>query len=215
MANIISLSRILLVFIAAGLLYFKESSYAYAAAFILTVLAFCLDGLDGYVARKFHEESKLGSVLDIMGDRISEYVYWIMCAHLLWVPIIFPIIAVTRGVVTDSIRSIAMEKGLIAFGKGSMLNDPVNQWLCGSKPMKIGYAVAKAIAFSLFILAYNPAMPKCYAWLTLVIAAVFAEIAILLCVLRGIPVILEGKKFFVKEEKVEENKVEENKIEEQ
>ena len=208
MANIISLSRILLVFIAALLLYFKESSYAYAASFILTVLAFSLDGLDGYVARKFHEESKLGSVLDIMGDRISEYVYWIMCAHLLWVPVIFPIIAVTRGVITDSIRSIAMERGLIAFGNGSMLNDSVNQWLCGSKPMKIGYAVAKAVAFSLFILAYNPAMPKCAAWCTLIIAAVSAEIAILLCVLRGIPVVLESKKFFVKEN-VEESKLDE------
>ena len=32
-----------------------------------------MDGLDGYVARKFNETSKLGAVLDIMGDRIAEY----------------------------------------------------------------------------------------------------------------------------------------------
>ena len=89
-----------------------------------------------------------------------------------------------------------------------MLNDSVNQWLCGSKPMKIGYAVAKAVAFSLFILAYNPAMPKCAAWCILIVAAVSAEIAILLCVLRGIPVVLESKKFFVKEN-VEESKLDE------
>ena len=103
MANIISISRIFFVFIAAALLYFKNSSEAYLLAFALTVIAFALDGLDGYVARKFHEDSKLGSVLDIMGDRIAEYIYWIMLAHLGLVPVLFPIIAVTRGVVTDSL----------------------------------------------------------------------------------------------------------------
>ena len=193
MANIISISRIFFVFIAAALLYFKNSSEAYLLAFALTVIAFALDGLDGYVARKFHEESKLGSVLDIMGDRIAEYIYWIMLAHLGLVPVLFPIIAVTRGVVTDSLRSVAMEQGLIAFGKGSMLQDPVCQWLCGAKPMK-------AVAFALYILACVPKMPEFTACCLLIVAAIAAEIAIILCVLRGIPVILESRRFFKKED---------------
>ena len=199
MANIISISRIFFVFVAVALLYFKNSNVAYITSFTLTVLAFALDGLDGYVARKFHEESKLGSVLDIMGDRIAEYAYWIMLSHLGWVPVVFPIIVVTRGVITDSLRSIAMERGLIAFGKGSMLEDPVCQWLCGAKPMKIGYAVAKAVAFALYILANIPYMPEFAACCMILIAAVSAEIAIILCVLRGIPVVLESRKFFKKE----------------
>ena len=200
MANIISISRIFFVFIAAALLYFKNSSEAYLLAFALTVIAFALDGLDGYVARKFHEESKLGSVLDIMGDRIAEYIYWIMLAHLGLVPVLFPIIAVTRGVVTDSLRSVAMEQGLIAFGKGRMLQDPVCQWLCGAKPIKIGYAVVKAVAFALYILACVPKMPEFTACCLLIVAAIAAEIAIILCVLRGIPVILESRRFFKKED---------------
>ena len=201
MANIISISRIFLVFIAVGLLYFKDCTCAYIAAFILTVIAFALDGLDGYVARKFNEESKLGAVLDIMGDRIAEYAYWIMFAHLGWIPVIFPLIAVTRGVVTDSLRSVALEQGLIPFGKGSMLNDKVNQWICGSKFMKIGYAVAKAVAFTFLIMAYTPGMPAIAACIIVIFGALAAELAILLCVLRGIPVVFESKKFFVKEEK--------------
>lgn len=200
MANIISISRIFFVFVAVALLYFKNSNVAYITSFTLTVLAFALDGLDGYVARKFHEESKLGSVLDIMGDRIAEYAYWIMLSHLGWVPVVFPIIVVTRGVITDSLRSIAMERGLIAFGKGSMLEDPVCQCLCGAKPMKIGYAVAKAVAFALYILANIPYMPEFAACCMILIAAVSAEIAIILCVLRGIPVVLESRKFFKKED---------------
>ena len=200
MANIISISRIFFVFIAAALLYFKNSSVAYLLAFALTVIAFALDGLDGYVARKFHEESKLGSVLDIMGDRIAEYIYWIMLAHLGLVPVLFPIIVVTRGVVTDSLRSVAMEQGLIAFGKGSMLQDPVCQWICGAKPMKIGYAVAKAIAFALYILASVPKMPEFTACCLIIVAAIAAEVAIILCIIRGIPVILESRRFFKKED---------------
>ena len=201
MANLISISRIILVFIAVGLLYFKESSVAYVVSFILTVIAFSFDALDGYVARKFNEVSKLGSVLDIMSDRIAEYAYWIMFAHMCWVPVVFPIIVVTRGVITDSLRSVALEQGFIAFGKGSMLEDKVCQWICGSKFMKVGYAVAKAVAFSLYIIAYAHIMPKEFAWLLVLIGALAAEIAILMCVLRAVPVILESKKFFVKEEK--------------
>lgn len=201
MANIISISRIFLIFMAAGLLFFDKSTVAYVSALILTILAFSFDGLDGYIARKFNETSKLGAVLDIMGDRITEYVFWIMLAHMGWIPVVFPIIAVTRGVITDSLRSVALEQGLIPFGEGSMLNDPICQWICGSKVMKIGYAVAKAIAFTFYIIAYTPGMPKCAAFIMVILGALAAEIAIILCVLRGIPVIFESKKFFVKEEK--------------
>jgi len=201
MANLISISRILLVFVAVGLLYFKECTGAYIASLILTILAFSFDGLDGYVARKYGEESKLGAVLDIMGDRIAEYAYWIMFAHMGWVPVVFPLIVVTRGVVTDSLRSVALEQGLIPFGKDSMLDDNVCQWICGSKFMKIAYAVAKAIAFTFFIIAYTYGMPEVWAWIILVLGALAAEIAILLCVLRAVPVIFESKKFFVKEDK--------------
>ena len=196
MANIISISRIFLVFIAVALLTLKDSSVAYLTSFILTILAFALDGLDGYVARKFNETSKLGAVLDIMGDRIAEYVYWIMFAYLGYIPVIFPLIVVTRGVVTDSLRSVALEQGFIPFGKGSMLDDKVSQWICGSKFMKIGYAVAKAIAFTFIILAYTPSVPFSASVCILVVGAVMAEIAVILCVLRGIPVIFESRKFF-------------------
>ena len=196
MANFISISRIFLVFIAVGLLMLKDSSAAYITSFVLTIIAFCLDGLDGYVARKFNETSELGAVLDIMGDRIAEYSYWTMFTYLGYIPVVFPLIVVTRGVVTDSLRSVALEQGFIPFGKGSMLDDKVCQWICGSKVMKIGYAAAKAVAFTFIILAYIPAMPKCAAWCILIIGAVMAEISVLLCVLRGIPVLFESRKFF-------------------
>ena len=213
MANLISISRIFLVLIAISLIGVGKCPCSYTIAAILTVLAFALDGLDGYVARKYHEESKLGAVLDIMGDRIAEYAYWIMFAYLGWLPVAFPLIAVIRGVVTDSLRSVALEQGLIPFGKGSMLDDKVSQWICGSKVMKISYAVVKAVAFTLLIVAYTPKLPIFTACVLWVIGLLAAEIAIILCVVRGLPVVFESKKFFVTEKNDENDSVEETKAE--
>ena len=54
MANIITLSRIFMVFIVAILLFLHNKN-ATLAALILTVFVMWFDGLDGYVARKFNE----------------------------------------------------------------------------------------------------------------------------------------------------------------
>ena len=70
-ANIVSISRIFVAFVAIALL-FKHTTCAYVWAVILTIIAFIMDGVDGYVARKFNQSSEWGSVLDIMGDRIVE-----------------------------------------------------------------------------------------------------------------------------------------------
>ena len=117
MANFITIFRVFLMFIGVYLVMTQEGNFnAYVWALVLTILAFSLDGLDGYVARKFHEESKLGALLDIMSDRIVENTYWIVFAVMGWLPVWFSLVALTRGFVTDTIRSAAMEKGLTPFG---------------------------------------------------------------------------------------------------
>ena len=109
MANFISIFRIFVMFAAVYLIYaFQGNTAAYVWALALTIIAFALDGVDGYVARKFHEESKFGALLDIMGDRIVENTYWILFAVMGWLNILFPLIAITRGFITDTIRSAAM-----------------------------------------------------------------------------------------------------------
>ena len=80
-ANIVSISRIFVAFVAIGLL-FKHTTCAYIWATVLTIIAFIMDGVDGYVARKFNQASEWGSVLDIMGDRIVEVSYWVVFAVL-------------------------------------------------------------------------------------------------------------------------------------
>ena len=190
MANFISIFRIFIMFYAVYLIYTcVGSANAYLWALVLTILAFSLDGLDGYVARKLHEESKFGALLDIMGDRIVENTYWILFAVMGWINILFPLIAITRGFVTDTIRSAAMEKGYTPFG---MQVNPVCKWITGSRFMRISYAVAKVLAFVLIIAAKIPNCPNGdIIWVIGYWAAVFA---IIFCVVRAIPVVLEAKR---------------------
>ena len=200
MANIVSVSRIFVAYIAIGLLFVK-STYAYSWAVILTAVAFAMDGLDGYIARKYNQSSEWGSVLDIMGDRIVEASYWIVFAVVGWLNILFPLICVARAFTTDSIRSVALSKGMTAFGEKTMQSTSWGKFICASRFMRISYAVAKVLAFVLIIAAKVPVCPNAE-----VIGAIgfwAAVFAIVFCVVRGLPVVLEAKYLF--EDKAEEN----------
>ena len=184
MANFVTIFRVFLMFIAVYLIIaLPDSVTAYVWALILTILAFALDGVDGWLARKFHEESKLGALLDIMSDRIVENTYWILFAVQGWLSIVFPLIAITRGFVTDTIRSAAMEKGYTPFG---MQKNPICKFITGSRFMRISYAVAKVLAFIVIVAAKIPNIP--YAETIYTVGWWLALIAIVFCVVRGLPV---------------------------
>ncbi len=203
MANFISIFRIFVALVAVFLL-FVQTDFAYFTAFILTIIAFILDGVDGYVARKLHEESELGSVLDIMGDRIVEMSYWVVFAVLgflagknMALNATFPIICIIRAFSVDSIRSVALSKGYTAFGEKTMQTSRIGKFICASRFMRISYAVAKVLAFILLILANTPYIVKHCAFSSTIdfIGILMAYLALLFCVVRGLPVILESKAF--------------------
>ena len=128
MANFVTLSRIILAFIALGLLYINTPT-TYIVAFILTGVVIWFDGLDGYLARKLNEASKIGALLDILGDRIVECSYWVIFACLGWVWAIVPLIVLSRGFITDGIRSLAFEKGYTAFGSSTMMESKIGKFI--------------------------------------------------------------------------------------
>lgn len=194
-ANIVSVSRIFVAFVAIGLL-FNHSTAAYIWAVVLTIVAFAMDGVDGYIARKYNQASEWGSVLDIMGDRIVEASYWIVFAVMGWLNILFPIICIARAFTTDSIRSVALSKGMTAFGDKSMQSTAWGKFICASKFMRISYAVAKVAAFVLMIVAYTPHLESNTAEIIRLAAVVLAWFAIIFCVVRAIPVVAESGKLF-------------------
>jgi CDP-diacylglycerol---glycerol-3-phosphate 3-phosphatidyltransferase len=195
MANLISLLRTLLAFVVLALL-FLPSYEMYLTCFILTIIVIWMDGLDGYVARKFNESSKLGAVIDILGDRVIEQVYWVTFMALGWVPLWVPLVVIVRGVVVDGLRSIALEQGFTAFGSSSMMQSPLGVFLVSSRFSRWSYAATKALAFCMMILAHTPELDPTAAQTILDIALLSTWIAVGFCVARGLPVIVESGRFF-------------------
>ena len=152
-----------------------------------------MDAVDGYLARKFGQSSQLGAVLDIMGDRIVEAIFWITFAVLGWLSVIFPIICVTRAFVTDGIRSVALTKGMTPFG---MQTTQWGKFICASKFMKTTYAVAKVAAYIILIFAHTPELAQNIAEPALTAGIILAWIAIIFCIVRAIPVVAECGKLF-------------------
>ena len=195
-ANIVSVSRIFVAYAAIALLY-EKTTWSYMFAFILTIIAFSMDGLDGYLARKLNQSSEWGSVLDILGDRIVEISYWTVFAVMGWINILFPLVCVARAFTTDGIRSVALSKGMTAFGEKTMQSTSWGKFICASRFMRISYAVAKVLAFLLLIAVNTPGMEFWKGTPTLhIITMIFAWAAIIFCVVRAIPVVAESGKLF-------------------
>lgn len=77
--NILSVFRLLLVPVFA-LLYFGSAEHAKLYAAAVYALAAVTDFMDGWIARKYHMESKLGRVLDPLGDKVMTFVVLICLA---------------------------------------------------------------------------------------------------------------------------------------
>jgi len=103
-ATFVTFFRVLLVFITVALFDRGVTFNAIATCLIACIIA--MDGLDGYIARKYGETSRQGAVFDILGDRIVENVLWIYFACIGEFPFWIPVTVITRDVVVDNIRSL-------------------------------------------------------------------------------------------------------------
>jgi CDP-diacylglycerol--glycerol-3-phosphate 3-phosphatidyltransferase len=203
-ANLITLIRLILVFAAVAL--FNINFYTNVAMFALIVLIIVLDWADGYVARKKGTASDFGALFDIAGDRIVENVLWIYFAVVRLVPIWVPLIVLARGFITDLLRSMAFAtKGKTPFGKKTMMKSNWARALVSSRVSRGIYAAAKVIAFcylaailtlksaiSEFSLPIGNAMN-----IVIIVGSVIVYITVGMCVIRGLPVIWDGKKYLL------------------
>jgi CDP-diacylglycerol--glycerol-3-phosphate 3-phosphatidyltransferase len=212
MANLLTILRIILCILAIEFIFSGRPELAFSA-FLLTLFVIVLDGLDGIVARALNEQSKFGSVFDIIGDRIVENLYWIAFALLGWVAAWVPMVVVTRGILTDGLRSIALSQGYTAFGSDTMMKNKFFHFLTASRFSRAVYGIAKTVVFLLLIIAHIPNMefnclsvsqymfymsikPTLVLW-----ADIFVYITVAMCVIRGIPVILESRQYINNENK--------------
>ncbi|MCS6267113.1 MAG: CDP-alcohol phosphatidyltransferase family protein [Vampirovibrio sp.] len=200
-ANSISFFRIGLAFATLALL-FRTTATAYWWAFFLTIIVIWLDGLDGYLARKLGETSRIGSVIDILSDRNVEQLYWVTYAVLGWVPLWVPLVIITRGIWVDGLRALAFEQGFTAFGTTSMMKHPLGILLVSSRFSRWTYAVCKAAVFAFLILVHLPSKAGHYPFMDgIPYTNALMWITVFFCIVRGLPVLIESKRFLTMPEK--------------
>jgi len=203
--NLITLVRIIMAFASVAL--FRHGVYANGAALILLAVALALDAVDGYVARHSGRTSDVGAAFDIAADRIVESVYWIYFASAGLVSFWIPVVVVARGGLTDFLRAVAFTQGQTAFGDKTMMQTWWGKLLVGSRASRAIYGLIKCAAF--LALGLWLALAQAPEWRALLAvslievlrltAIALAIAAVALCLIRGVPVIIEGLRFFRKD----------------
>ncbi len=194
--NAIVGARVATAFAAAGLMVVGSPAAA-AVGVALTIVAIAMDALDGFVARRMGLATKLGGILDITADRIVEHAYWITFAVVQLVPLWIPLVVVTRSVLVDGVRGLALVRGRTAFGEDSMARSRLSRFLTGSRAMRSLYGVAKLAAFVLLgsVIAVEASTSAGVHAALKTAAATCAMVAVALCVVRGLPVIAEAAEY--------------------
>ena len=149
LANLIVLFRSLLVFVIIILLSNMSPASRITGLALLIFIAI-LDWFDGYVARRFRISSKLGGLMDTLGDRITENLFLIFFAYKHLMPVAVPIIFVARSLMADFIRHHSSRNGISTF---AINKSKLGMFFVASKPSRVLYLVFKIVIFCLAALA--------------------------------------------------------------
>lgn len=206
--NQITAFRVLLAFAAVAMLASRPASFGLAAVGMI-IAAIALDGVDGWVARRKKLATPLGAQLDILGDRVIEnllFTYFAVCGLIsLWVPVLFFV----RGTVTDFVRGVAERSGRSGFGANSMMQSRWARALVASRASRAAYGALKCVCFCWLgmqlALARGHAAANGVATTSPFSASaadallaggqVLVIATVALCIIRGVPVLWEGRRY--------------------
>lgn len=85
----------------------------YLIAGVFFIIASLTDFLDGYIARKYHLVTDTGKMLDAIADKALVSPILIILACQGFIPVIIPVIYITRDIVVDAIKMQAASKGKV------------------------------------------------------------------------------------------------------
>src|SRR5262249_10150519 len=204
--NKVTVLRVAVGFAAVGL--FGHGTLANLAAAFLTVTSIALDALDGHLARKKKMATPLGAQVDILGDRMVENMFFTYFAVAGMVSLWLPVLFFARGAATDFLRGLALKAGYSGWGSSAMLQTWWGKALVASRWSRGLYAVLKCACFCYLglelALTRGPvALLGSFsneAHLTIrTVAQVLTWVTAAFCLLRGLPVLIEGWRFFAQE----------------
>ncbi|HUL14674.1 MAG TPA: CDP-alcohol phosphatidyltransferase family protein [Terriglobales bacterium] len=189
----------------AAISLFGHGVWANLGGVVLTVAAIALDALDGHIARRKKLATPLGSQVDILGDRMIENVYFTYFAVVGMVSFWIPVLFFARGAATDFLRGLAMKKGRSGWGENSMLETWWGKLLVGSRWSRGLYATLKCLCFCYLgielalkrgsLALFDTPAPGLHAAIRTG-ALVLTWTTGVFCIVRGLPVLIEGWKYF-------------------
>jgi CDP-diacylglycerol---glycerol-3-phosphate 3-phosphatidyltransferase len=199
MANLITIARLILLFIVIAIIHFRPVELALLSMFLLGVV-FAGDGIDGWVARRRGSTSPFGAVFDIAGDRIVETVLWVYFAWERVIPLWVPFLVIVRGGIVDALRSMSYVEGMTAFGENTMMRSTVTRWLTAGRFMRGLYGYVKAATFVFLTGYYGYIQPEEESWLDKVYSLDVVRwfgwanvwLAVALTLIRGLPVLFDA-----------------------
>jgi CDP-diacylglycerol--glycerol-3-phosphate 3-phosphatidyltransferase len=124
--NAITLSRIPVMFVIAGLMYCVWPGAA-TLAFALFVGAAVGDWFDGYLARKLKLVSNFGKLMDALADKIMVIGIVIALVDKHEIPIALALITLCREFLVTGIRMVAASKGVVVAADSGGKSKTVTQ----------------------------------------------------------------------------------------
>jgi CDP-diacylglycerol--glycerol-3-phosphate 3-phosphatidyltransferase len=110
--NLLTLVRILLIPVFV-ILFFTPTPGRSLSAAVIFVVAAVTDLLDGYIARRTGQVTKLGKLLDPIADKLLILSALILLVNIDRVSALVAILVIAREVAVTGIRAIAAGEGLI------------------------------------------------------------------------------------------------------
>ncbi len=193
MANFITLFRLPLLLAYVLLLYSGNRTLQLWDIPVL-VLLLAMDTLDGMTARSLKQVSLLGSVLDIAVDRAVELVLWVVFANFNLISIVIPLVIIVRGVTVDAVRAVGLKDGEMPFHQ---VRSRISRFLVASPYMRSSYGIIKGLAFLTLtvVLSFRTPTPPSWEQHLLEAAQIISWLAALICLVRGLPVLIEGFRY--------------------
>ncbi|MBQ9018914.1 MAG: CDP-diacylglycerol--glycerol-3-phosphate 3-phosphatidyltransferase [Bacilli bacterium] len=85
----------------------------YIIAGFIFIIASVTDFLDGHIARKYNLVTDTGKMLDAIADKVLVNPMLIILSANGFIPVIIPVIYVTRDIIVDAIKMQAASKGKV------------------------------------------------------------------------------------------------------
>jgi CDP-diacylglycerol--glycerol-3-phosphate 3-phosphatidyltransferase len=115
--NIITLSRIPLMFVIVGLMY-CDFTGAPSLAFWLFIMAAVGDWYDGYLARKMKIVSTFGKLMDALTDKIMVLGLVVAFVDKHTIPVVLALITLCREFLITGMRMVASARGVVVPADG-------------------------------------------------------------------------------------------------